>query len=727
VFETGEESRIRYADIRALRVGRQSEGKDAVSIAIDQKPRYTMQISRLTVDKLGVKLYDRVSAVLAELVANSYDADAGTVEIEAPMGEYLATKAGGTLEDKGFEIIVRDDGHGMTPQQVQDYYLKVGAERRRDPSRKTSPGGRRVMGRKGVGKLAPFGICQRIEVLSSGGEIIDGIDEDGRSTRVFLTAHLTLDRAGILDDTTAPYEPIPGAYDGIVRQVRGTTLTLSGFGFRQVPTLDKLDRQLAQRFGLHRIDWSIVLTDNGKDDDDEQRVRVVGRFEVPTNPDTVFRLGAGVVRAPNNVPLEVLRDGFEHDGRFYDVHGWIGYASNPYRDDLMAGVRIYCRGKIAAQTAVFNRKAGFTGEYDVRSYLVGEMHADWLDEEEDLIQTDRRDILWSHELGQAFESWGQAIVLAVGRGAKEPVKKKAWETFRDLSGIVERVNEAYSRADQMRIRENTLGIAKTIAQSMRGDPLNEADVREDVVQLSLLFGPHLTLDESLREAASGDSPLEVVSNILRIARVAELSSFGRIAENRVRVIERVEALREDPHQNEDAYQELISGAPWLIDPQWAPITANQTFSSLKHELEKFLSARLSESIELGVFSLGRKRADFVLHNHDTVLELIEIKKPSHRFTNEEMKRLNNYHRLMHEFLSDERNKHFKDAFPNYHLTLVCDDTDLDGSELSLYESLVTLGTLEPISWGVFLARTKQMHQDYLAEAENKRRNASVSS
>ena len=38
--------------------------------------RYTMRISRLTVDKLGVKLYDRVSAVLAELIANSYDADA---------------------------------------------------------------------------------------------------------------------------------------------------------------------------------------------------------------------------------------------------------------------------------------------------------------------------------------------------------------------------------------------------------------------------------------------------------------------------------------------------------------------------------------------------------------------------------------------------------------------------------------------------------------------------
>ena len=56
------------------------------------EPKYRMKISRLTVDRLGVKLYDRVSAVVAELVSNSYDADATKVTITAPMGEYLATR-----------------------------------------------------------------------------------------------------------------------------------------------------------------------------------------------------------------------------------------------------------------------------------------------------------------------------------------------------------------------------------------------------------------------------------------------------------------------------------------------------------------------------------------------------------------------------------------------------------------------------------------------------------
>ena len=122
--------------------------------------KYIMTISRLTVDKLGVKLYDKVSAVIAELVSNSYDADASKVIIEAPMGGYLASKAGGTITDKGHKICVIDNGIGMIPDEVNPFYLRVGAERRTDGRRgrgdMSQNFGRRVMGRKGVGKLAPF-------------------------------------------------------------------------------------------------------------------------------------------------------------------------------------------------------------------------------------------------------------------------------------------------------------------------------------------------------------------------------------------------------------------------------------------------------------------------------------------------------------------------------------------------------------------------------------------
>ncbi len=155
--------------------------------------KYTMPISRLTVDKLGVKLYDKVSAVIAELISNSYDADATSVTVQAPMGQYLASKSKGQIRDSGFEIIVEDDGIGMTPEQMQQFYLVIGAERRSDPKRGgTSPKyARKVMGRKGVGKLAPFGICKIIEVVSAGGDEIS-ISAKGKMEKGFLTSHIIL-------------------------------------------------------------------------------------------------------------------------------------------------------------------------------------------------------------------------------------------------------------------------------------------------------------------------------------------------------------------------------------------------------------------------------------------------------------------------------------------------------------------------------------------------------
>ena len=182
---------------------------------------YSMRISRLTVDKMGVKLYDKVSAVIAELIANSYDADARKVTVRAPMGQYLATRAGGVVKgkevkDKGFSIEVVDDGNGMTPQEVQDFFLVVGAERREDPRRgeKSPRFKRRVMGRKGVGKLAPFGICKTIELISSGGEEIVG--SNGTASRGYLTSHIVLSYDGIVALGREPderYKPLVGDQD----------------------------------------------------------------------------------------------------------------------------------------------------------------------------------------------------------------------------------------------------------------------------------------------------------------------------------------------------------------------------------------------------------------------------------------------------------------------------------------------------------------------------------
>lgn len=696
-----------------------------------------MTISRLTVDKLGVKLYDRVSAVIAEIIANSYDADATTVIIRAPMGEWLADKKKGLVHDRGFVIEVEDDGFGMTAQEVNDYYLKVGKERRTDPQRgdRSRIFGRRVMGRKGVGKLAPFGVCQRIEVITAGGEKQEYIDQKGKKRHGYPISHLILERAAILSDTDKAYYPPIGKLDGTFRETTGTIIRMSMFDYRRVPDIEDFERQMAQRFGLSSANWKILLRDSNKKPGAPGYERRVGQFEVDANTATKISFvrapGAGEdsrdpadysVKGPANVSLDGVQPGFTVENKFYPVIGWVGYSQKPYKDELMAGIRIYCRGKIAAQTKLFELTAGFTGEHDVRSYLIGELHANWLDEDEDLLRTDRQDILWSNELGQAFQSWGQGLVKLIGKITREPMRKSAWETFREISKIEERVNKAFPGKDKKEIREQTVEMAETIARAARRDELEDAETVESFVQLSLLLGPHVTLDRKLKEAAAGkDRPMAVVSEVLRTARIAELASFGRIVDDRVRVIETLEKLKDEPTTPEAAFQALITEAPWLVNPTWSPITQNQSFETLRTEFAKFYKKQTGQELVLQPFAVKNKRADFVLSSQDETLQIIEIKRPHHKLTNAEMERIVKYYDLMEKFLSEPGNAEFKALFPNYHITLVCDGLALTGSAKAAFDGYKARRALTHVNWKTFLLRTRRAHEEFLNEAERQRK------
>ena len=679
---------------------------------------YSMRISRLTVDKLGVKLYDKVSAVIAELIANAYDADATEVNVHAPMGQFLATRAGGNVTDKGFEIRVIDDGIGMTPQQVQDFFLVVGSERRNDPKRgeKSLHFKRKVMGRKGVGKLAPFGICKTIEVISAGGEEVNSGNQDQSSG--FRTSHIILDYDSIVALDTEPderYRPAVGGQDQTLSKKTGTQIILRDFNYRKVPDIETLDRQLAQRFGIQSSDWQIQLIDNTICD---FTPRKVGEFHIDTMPNTRINfMPNGNVIGTNNEPDTTLSAGFEHDSRFYELTGWMAYSKVPYSDELMAGVRIYCRGKIAAQTNIFNQRAGFTGEHNIRSYLVGELHADWLDDEEDLIQTDRRDILWSDERTEAFQAWGQQIVKRIGTLSRDPMRKATLDLFLETGSVDERIEKAFPDNDQHEIRENAKEVARSFGRTISRAEAEDESVVGDLVDLSINLAPHITLDDMMKKAIdNADKPLSVLGTFLRTARLAELSSFGRIAEDRLKVIERLGDLKNATDTDETDLQKLISNAPWLVNPEWAPVTENQSFTTLRREFEEYYSRMTGSSISLSDFQQTGKRPDFVLTSQEGTVQIIEIKKPHHRLSNAEMDRVISYFNNMNDFLNDPAHSNIRQHFGDFHITIVCDELALSGAQRAAFDGYKAREKLTHLNWAAFLFKTEQVHQDFLEKS-----------
>src|SRR5947209_4916843 len=116
----------------------------------DAASPYELTVDLQVLKHLGIGLYSNVPAVVSEMVANAYDADAKLVKITI----------------KGDEIVVEDDGVGMNVRDANDKFLTVGYDKRLREPAKTPRYKRMPMGRKGIGKLSAFAIADEVEVRS---------------------------------------------------------------------------------------------------------------------------------------------------------------------------------------------------------------------------------------------------------------------------------------------------------------------------------------------------------------------------------------------------------------------------------------------------------------------------------------------------------------------------------------------------------------------------------
>jgi HSP90 family molecular chaperone len=97
-------------------------------------------------------MYYTLPPVIAELVSNSYDADASTVTIKL-----------NDIGEKHIQVI--DNGHGMSFKEINSKFLRIGRNRRvQTGQQKSESGNRFVIGKKGIGKLSFFGIAHLIIV-----------------------------------------------------------------------------------------------------------------------------------------------------------------------------------------------------------------------------------------------------------------------------------------------------------------------------------------------------------------------------------------------------------------------------------------------------------------------------------------------------------------------------------------------------------------------------------
>lgn len=153
---------------------------------MSQPRELVMSIDLNALEHLGINLYSNIPAVLSEIVANAWDADAQNVTV--------------TVDKAKETITIEDGGTGMDRNGVIDRFLRVGFKRREALGEDT-PGGRKPMGRKGIGKLSIFSIAQIAEVYTI----------QGRERTAFKMDRDVI-RKAISGNTDYPIRPIQIAF-----------------------------------------------------------------------------------------------------------------------------------------------------------------------------------------------------------------------------------------------------------------------------------------------------------------------------------------------------------------------------------------------------------------------------------------------------------------------------------------------------------------------------------
>ncbi len=339
-----------------------------------------MKFAPNTIEHLGVKMYSTLPPVVSELIANSYDADATEVSV--------------SLKDSSDkEIVVSDDGHGMSFDEINESFLTIGRNRRVKNATDKSPKGRKVIGKKGLGKLSFFGIAHKIEIATV---------KDGKKNSFVMDWNEIMDMEN-QDGGIENYKPEILISDESTQDSNGTIVTLQKIQRVSNFYVNVLADSISKYFILPE-NFSIKLSHN-----DGDWIEIDNRRRYSTLSTEVEW----------KVPAEIK---FPSDCEYSEnITGHILATEKPISPSTnMRGITLFSRTKLVNLPEYFSDSTSS----HFFNYLTGWLEVDFIDElEEDVIGTNRQTLNWEHPKMQNLRGCLQAMLKGLEKDWREKRKK----------------------------------------------------------------------------------------------------------------------------------------------------------------------------------------------------------------------------------------------------------------------------------------------------------------
>ncbi|NUK60260.1 ATP-binding protein [Streptomyces lunaelactis] len=540
-----------------------------------------------TIKHLGLQMYSTLPPVIAELVSNAWDAGASRVDIDIPLGTFGANSC----------IVITDDGDGMSDSEIREGYLVVGRDRRvaEESDERKDPPVRKYMGRKGIGKFSGFGIARKVEVESC---------KDGHASRFVMDFDL-------LEQAAKRREIAFEALHATGQVGQGTRITLSAiqkYRNRSV-SIGQLRRSLARRFSVIDTDFVVSVNDTPLTPDERDLRRLVAND----------RKGAPYL-------WEFNEEISPNTG--WVVKGWIGALkqTDASTDGIPRGVVVMARGKLVQEPFFF--EVNPAQQYAL-AYLVGELHAEFVDGAEDTVSTARNGLVWDNEANEALLSWGQRKIHYV---AREWARRRKGDNLEALEK-----NRLYVRfkeeAEKTSNKRSAKAADRLIRDLIQRNPDETPDDIEKIVEWSidyLEYDAFWELAQEVREADVSD-PAKLVS-LFREWEIVEAKEMSRVTEGRIETIRKLQQLIAENALEVPTLHNFLREFPWVLDPRWTLVDDEVTFSSLLKDKFPESDTELEED----------KRIDFLCVRESDSLVVVEIKRPQSVASKKELDQIERY-------------------------------------------------------------------------------------
>ena len=652
--------------------------------------KYKLQYSHNIIEHLGLKLYqNKPTNVIAELVSNSWDALANTVNID------LISKQGTPIG-----ILVSDDGLGMTSEEIINNWLVI-AKTKQGSREKIDKSSRKPMGRKGIGKLAPFGVAKQVELITLKNGKLNWLSLNYKH----LTAQTSQDKPFEIYEPTVYFDDctnfaienseialqkvtehdelrnkIKTRIADLLEATKGTIIIGHDLSLTRVLTTETLKKSLGRRFTitLNDPEFQVFINDDLLEEQD-------------CFPEWGLRIPQ-VGKITEKIPFKYTNANNEEVTELKEIKYWVGFVDSATWSQEEAGIGIFAHGKLAQDRPFFFKLKG--SEIFTR-YMYGVIEADWIDEfKDDIISTDRTTLNWEYPGFESFLNWGatetrkfinQFLVYRKANALQE-IEKLVEVTLKDKTDYHLTPNE------------------QTHLTSLLADVTPNVDLTEEdkihfieVAAKAWVHEPARRLIKNLWNETSQFDPNQFPLIVDKLVQelVPEGLSLG------VMFSLRIYALTQLEHRimvgNETQLQHLIEEFPWILHTNYEKFSARSSLKKIVNEAKETGKWQFRDAAVATPNDYKQPDVVFLGDAEDRNIIVVELKGPDATVAWLEFNQLQSYM------------QYFQSRFPNANVTGYLIARGIEESVLKQ-----TPPTVQFKSWSDILIESRKEHMQILA-------------